>query len=45
LVGLFHKCDGVVANKMKVTLPAEMSVDTEIDLCNSGDVYFLPSTT
>ena len=32
---------GVVANKMKVTLPAEIAVDTEIDLCNSGDVYFL----
>jgi lipoyl-dependent peroxiredoxin len=32
---------GVVANKMKVKLPADAAVDTEIDLCNSGDVYFL----
>ena len=32
---------GLVANKMKVKLPAEVAVDAEIDLCNSGDVYFL----
>jgi organic hydroperoxide reductase OsmC/OhrA len=32
---------GVVANKMKVKLPADAAVDAEIDLCNSGDVYFL----
>jgi osmotically inducible protein OsmC len=32
---------GVVANKMKVRLPAEVAVDAEIDLCNSGDIYFL----
>jgi osmotically inducible protein OsmC len=32
---------GVVANKMKVKLPADTAVDAEIDLCNSGDVYFL----
>src|SRR5713226_7378644 len=28
-------------NKMKVKLPADAAVDAEIDLCNSGDVYFL----
>ena len=32
---------GVVANKMKVKLPADTTIDAEIDLCNSGDVYFL----
>ena len=32
---------GLVANKMKVKLPADAAVDAEIDLCNSGDVYFL----
>jgi lipoyl-dependent peroxiredoxin len=26
---------------MKVQLPADAAVDAEIDLCNSGDVYFL----
>src|SRR3984957_17380386 len=31
----------VVANKMKVTFPADVAVDAEIDLCNSGDAYFL----
>jgi len=30
-----------VANKMNVKLPADAAVDAEIDLCNSGDVYFL----
>jgi osmotically inducible protein OsmC len=37
----FISAMGVVANKMKVKLPAEVTVDAEIDLCNSGDVYFL----
>jgi Ohr subfamily peroxiredoxin len=37
----FISAMGVVANKMKVKLPAELAVDAEIDLCNSGDVYFL----
>jgi len=26
---------------MKVRLPAATAVDAEVDLCNSGDVYFL----
>ena len=26
---------------MKVKLPADVSVDAEIDLCNSGNSYFL----
>jgi osmotically inducible protein OsmC len=37
----FISAMGVVANKMKVKLPADSAVDAEIDLCNSGDVYFL----
>jgi lipoyl-dependent peroxiredoxin len=37
----FISAMGVVASKMRVRLPAETAVDAEIDLCNSGDVYFL----
>jgi osmotically inducible protein OsmC len=37
----FISAMGVVANKMKVKLPADVAVDAEIDLCNSVDVYFL----
>ena len=43
LVGrhVFISAMGLVANKMKVKLPADVAIDAEIDLCNSGDVYFL----
>jgi lipoyl-dependent peroxiredoxin len=37
----FISAMGLVANKMKVRLPADVAIDAEIDLCNSGDVYFL----
>ena len=37
----FISAMGIVARRMKVTLPADVAVDAEIDLCNSGDVYFL----
>jgi Ohr subfamily peroxiredoxin len=37
----FISAMGLVANKMNVKLPADASIDAEIDLCNSGDVYFL----
>jgi lipoyl-dependent peroxiredoxin len=37
----FISAMGLVANQMKVKLPADAAVDAEIDLCNSGDVYFL----
>jgi lipoyl-dependent peroxiredoxin len=37
----FISAMAVVANRMKVKLPADAAVDAEIDLCNSGDVYFL----
>src|SRR4030081_2029715 len=37
----FISAMGVVASKMKVTLPADVAIDAEIDLCHSGEVYFL----
>ena len=37
----FISAMGVVARRMKVTLPTDVAGDAEIDLCNSGDVYFL----
>src|SRR5882724_10852694 len=37
----FISAMAVVANKMKVKLPADAAIDAEIDLCNSGDIYFL----
>ena len=37
----FISAMGVVAARMKVKLPADASVDAEIDLCNSGNSYFL----
>src|SRR5258708_8497763 len=37
----FISAMGLVANRMKVKLPADVAVEAEIDLCNSGDVYFL----
>src|SRR6185369_14445198 len=37
----FISAMGLVANKMNVKLPADAAIDAEIDLCNSGEVYFL----
>ena len=37
----FISAMGLVARRMKVTLPADVAIDAEIDLCNSSDVYFL----
>src|SRR5438309_9594111 len=37
----FISAMALVANRMNVTLPADAAIDAEIDLCNSGDVYFL----
>src|SRR5882672_825102 len=37
----FISAMGLVASKMKVKLPADAAIDAEIDLCNSGDIYFL----
>ncbi len=32
---------GLAAKKMKVALPSDPAVDAEVDLCKSGDAYFL----
>jgi osmotically inducible protein OsmC len=37
----FISAMGIVARRMKVTLPNDVAIDAEIDLCHSGDVYFL----
>jgi lipoyl-dependent peroxiredoxin len=37
----FISAMGLVANRMKVKLPADLAIEAEIDLCHSGDVYFL----
>jgi osmotically inducible protein OsmC len=37
----FIRAMGLRANKMKVKLPADVAIDAEIELCNSGGIYFL----
>src|SRR5258705_4649500 len=37
----FVSAMALVANRMKVKLPADAAIDAEIDLCNSEEVYFL----
>jgi lipoyl-dependent peroxiredoxin len=37
----FISAMGHVASRMNVKLPADTAIDAEIDLCNSGNVYFL----
>jgi len=37
----FISAMALVAHRMNVTIPADAAIDAEIDLCNSGDVYFL----
>ena len=37
----FISAMGLVAKRMKIKLPDDVAIDAEIDLCNSGDVYFL----
>src|SRR3984957_4621082 len=37
----FVSAMGHVASRMNVKLPSDTAVDAEIDLCNSGDIYFL----
>jgi lipoyl-dependent peroxiredoxin len=32
---------GLAARKMKVTLPTDMAIDAEVDLCLTGDAYSL----
>jgi lipoyl-dependent peroxiredoxin len=37
----FESAMGFAARKIKVTLPADLAIDAEVDLCMSGDEYFL----
>jgi lipoyl-dependent peroxiredoxin len=37
----FEGAMGIAARKMKITLPAAMAIDAEVDLCLSNDAYFL----
>jgi lipoyl-dependent peroxiredoxin len=37
----FEGAMGLAARKMKVALPTDMAIDAEVDLCMSGDAYFL----
>lgn len=37
----FDAALGLAALRHKVTLPGDVSIDAEIDLCLSGEVYFL----
>ena len=32
---------GLAARKMKITLPADLAIDAEVDLCQTGGAYFL----
>jgi organic hydroperoxide reductase OsmC/OhrA len=32
---------GIAARKMKISMPAGMAIDAEVDLCLSADAYFL----
>lgn len=37
----FEGAIGLAARKRRITLPAEMAIDAEVDLCNSDGAYFL----
>lgn len=37
----FEGAIGIAANKRRVTLPADMAIDSEVDLCLSGGTYSL----
>jgi osmotically inducible protein OsmC len=37
----FEGAMGIAARKMKVALPADLAIDAEVDLCITGDAYFL----
>jgi len=37
----FEGAMGIAARKLKVTLPAELAIDAEVDLCIGGGGYFL----
>ena len=37
----FEGAMGIAARKMKISVPAAMAIDAEVDLCLSADAYFL----
>ena len=37
----FEGAMGIAARKMKITMPAGMAIDAEVDLCLRNDAYFL----
>ena len=37
----FEGAIGIAARKMKISMPAGMAIDAEVDLCLSNDAYFL----
>jgi lipoyl-dependent peroxiredoxin len=37
----FEGAMGLAARKMKITLPADLAIDAEVDLCLTGDAYSL----
>ena len=37
----FLSAMGLAAGKMEITLPADRAIDAEVDLCKTGDAYFL----
>jgi Ohr subfamily peroxiredoxin len=37
----FEGAMGLAARKMKISLPADLAIDAEVDLCKTGDAYFL----
>jgi Ohr subfamily peroxiredoxin len=37
----FEGAMGIAARRLKISLPPEMAIDAEVDLCLSNDAYFL----
>jgi osmotically inducible protein OsmC len=37
----FEGAMGIAARKRKITLPADLAIDAEVDLCMTGGAYFL----
>jgi Ohr subfamily peroxiredoxin len=37
----FEGAMGIAARKMKLNLPADAAIDAEVDLCKTGDDFFL----
>jgi osmotically inducible protein OsmC len=37
----FEGAMGIAARKMRITLPADLAIDAEVDLCTTASAYFL----